>query len=672
MRGILLSTAVAAVVGAAGFAAVQAVASPAPAAGEIQLPARADNFQLTDQNRMFQELYYYKNSPAVVVMTQSNGSKVSQAAAQEFQKLADAYKAKGVVFLMLNSDIGASVEKSSAEMGKLGVKVPVMVDANQLVGESLGVKREGEVFVFNPKTWSIAYHGPLDERFGKASPNTKAKAKTPYAASAIDAVITGAEVAQARVDMKAGKTIAFPERDRRAEFANISYSKDVAPIIADKCGACHTEGGIAPFSMTSYEVVKGFAPMIRESVRTERMPPYFADPTIGTFKHDQGLTAAQTKTLVHWIEAGAPRGDGPDLLKTAIKPAPEWPAQLGKPDYVVELPGFDVPASGIIEYQNLRIPNPFNEDKWLRAVSIKPGSRQALHHVVSNHSPDPKRKSKIPGGSVGSYTPGAEAQEMPAGSGAPIPAGGALNFQMHYTSFGKTVTDKTQVGFYFLKETPEYVKRSAVIGDFALEIPAGAARHKEIAYLEFPADADIYTLYPHAHYRGVNVELKAVTPDGKEEMLLSLPKYDFNWQRDYDPVKPIRVKAGTKLVATWVYDNSTENPANPDPKIDVRWGEQTHEEMMYFRVNYRWVDESAANIREDLQDGLMASRVIGALDDNYDNLVQLDELRGPLARLKANFKQMDKNGDGNLSKAELDAAGVTRAIARQQEESPDL
>ncbi len=672
MRRILLSTAVAAVIGVGGLAAVQAIASPAPAAGEIQVPARADNFQLTDHNRMYQELYYYRNSPAVVVMTQSNGSKVSQAAAQEFQKLADAYKAKGVVFLMMNSELGVKREQVAAEMKKLGVTVPVMLDENQLVGESLGVKRDGEVFVFNTKTWNVAYHGPLDDRFSKSSPNVKAKAKTAYAASALDAVMTGAEVKTARVDIKAGKSIAFPERDRRAEFVNISYAKDVAPIIMDKCVSCHADGGIAPFAMNSYEVVKGFAPMIRESVRTDRMPPFFADPHIGKFKHDQGLTPKQTKTLVHWIEAGAPRGEGADILKEKVKPASEWPESLGKPDYIVELPPYEVPASGILEYDNPRVANPFNEDKWLRAVSIKPGSRQAVHHVTSNHSADPKLKARLPGGSVGSYTPGAEAQVMPEGSGAPIPAGGWLNFSMHYTTFGKAVTDKTQIGFYFLDKAPEYVKRSAVIGDFALSIPAGEARHKEIAYLEFPADAYLYTLYPHAHYRGANVELKAVKPDGTEEMLLSLPKYDFNWQRDYDPETPVLVKAGTKLVATWVYDNSKNNLANPDPTINVTWGEQTHEEMMYFRVNYRWADETSSNIRNDLQNGLMQSRTIGALDDNADGLVQVAELKGPMARMKGNFKALDKDNNGGLDRAELMGAGIGREMARQEQETPDL
>ena len=234
------------------------------------------------------------------------------------------------------------------------------------------------------------------------------------------------------------------------------------------------------------------------------MPPYFADPHIGSFKNDQGLTADQTKTLIHWIEAGAPRGTGRDALKEEAGEAPEWPTYLGKPDVIIDLPGFDVPASGIVEYQNMRVDNPFKEDAWLRAISIKPGDRSVLHHVVSNHMADPKLpKSKIPGGSVGSYTPGAEAQVIAKDAGAPVPAGGKLNFQMHYTTTGKAATDHTQVGFYTLKTPPKFIKRSTVIGDFGLKIPAGAARHEEISYQTFPADAYVYTLYPHSHYRGL-------------------------------------------------------------------------------------------------------------------------------------------------------------------------
>ncbi len=668
-KRLMASAVAAAVLSAAGVAALQSgIAAPTMSA-PVTVATRADNFQLTDHTRLAHELYYFKYAPAIVIMSQSNGSKMSREAAVELEKTAAAYRSKGVLFYLMNSNLGQSREQAAAEAQRLKISMPILMDELQLVGESLGVQKDGEIFVINPqKNFEIAYHGPLDDRFAKASPNAKAAVKEAYVARALDSVLAGQPVTNARVESRGGSAIAFPERARSAQFANISYSEDVSPILQEKCVTCHQKGGIGPFAMNSYEVVKGFAPMIRESVRAERMPPYFADPHIGQFQNNQALTATQTKTLIHWIEAGAPRGTGPDVLKEQAGEAPEWPAHLGKPDVVVDLPAFDVPSTGIVEYQNQRVENPFKEDTWLRAISIKPGDRTVLHHVVSNHVPDPKLpRAKIPGGSVGSYTPGAEAQIIAKGAGAPVPAGGKLNFQMHYTTTGKASTDRTQVGFYTLKAPPEYIKRSTVIGDFALSIPAGEARHKEIAYLTFPADAYLYTLYPHSHYRGMHVELKSKTPDGKETMLLSLPKYDFNWQRDYDPIEPILVKAGTKLIATWVYDNSVHNKANPDPTINVTWGEQSHEEMMYFRVNYRWVDETVTNVRNDLQAALMKSMTMGALDDNADNMVQANELRGPLARLKTRFAALDVDGNGGLDEKELAAGNVSRASARTQD-----
>jgi peroxiredoxin len=659
MKPILTAAILAAAgLGLAGTTTLAPRALPARSAAAGAAP-RGDDFQLTDQTRTAQRLYYYSYAPAIVLMSQSNEGATSRASAAALEKLAAAYRDKGVVFFMVNSNLADHREATAAWAAKQATTVPVLMDEQQLVGEALGVQREGEVFVLDPKTWTVAYHGPADA----------------HAAPAIEAVLAGQPAPVGRVPVTAGQAIAFPERAKAASFANISYSKDVAPILEEKCVSCHIKGGIGPFAMTGYETVKGFAPMIRETVRTRRMPPYFADPHIGAFKNDQGLSAEQTKTLVHWIEAGSPRGTGPDpLLAYADKTAPEWPTELGKPDVVVDIPAFKVPATGLVEYQNPLIENPFKQDTWLKAIAIKPGDRRVLHHVVSNTVPDAASHAAIPGGSVGSYTPGAQPQIMADGAGAPVPAGGKLHFQMHYTTMGKETVDKTQVGFYTLKTPPQFIKRSVVIGDFALYIPAGAQAHKEVAYLTFPADAYLYTLYPHAHYRGSHVELKARTPDGKETMLISLPKYDFNWQRDYDPVKPILVKAGTKLIATWVYDNSIHNAANPDPKRNVTWGEQTPDEMMYFRLNYRWADETTSHVRGDLQAKLQESGMVGGLDANVDGVIEPAELKGPSTSfLRAKFADLDKNHDGVLDAGEMKAAMPARGrMARNRQETPDL
>ncbi len=664
--GLMTTVAAAGILGVAAIAGVQAGFAAPTAKAEVAVPAKADNFQLTDQNRMHHELHYYRYAPAIVLMSQTLDSTFSEKAAAELQQLADSYTEKGVLFFMINSTEGLTREQVAEKMDAMGVTVPVLMDEQQLIGESLGVTKAGEVFVVNPKTWDVAYHGPLDNRFTKKNPNTRASAKHAYAAEAIDAVLAGQQVQKARVELKAGDAIAFPARAEN--HAAISYADDVAPIIQEKCVSCHLDGGIAPFAMDSYEVVKGFAPMIRESVRTDRMPPYFADPHIGEFKNNQELEPEQRKTLIHWLEAGAPRGEGADPLALEARVAPEWPEALGEPDVIVELPAFTVPASGVLEYQYPMVDNPFDGDTWLKAISVLPGDRGVVHHVTSGHVRDPDADTLIPGGSVGSYTPGAEAQIIAADAGAPVPAGGKLRYSMHYTTNGKESTDVTKIGYYLHDEKPKYVKRSTVISDFAMKIPAGEARHTEFAYQTFPADAYLYTLYPHAHYRGAHVELKAFYPDGKEEMLLSLPKYDFNWQRDYDPVEPIFIPAGTKLQAKWVYDNSEHNHANPDASIDVTWGDMSWEEMMYFRVNYRWADETTDNLRNDLQGELMKNRTIGSLDDNMDGLVQKAELVGTMAEHQARFEEMDLDKNGGLDNEELRKGRVMRIRSTDERE----
>ena len=666
MRVVVGAVSVAAVVIAAVGTA--SVASP-PSGGASATPDKVADFQLTDTTRLAHRLSYFQYAPAIVLMSQKDGSPLSRAAAAELARLQAAYKDKGVLFYMINP--ADTREQAAAEAAANKFAVPVLMDDLQLVAEQMNIRREGEVFVLDPKDgFKVAYRGPLDDRFNRGTPDTRAKPQNAYVASAIDAVLARQPVATPRVEVRAGQLIAFQERRPVSTYEEISYSKTIAPILEKKCVSCHQKGGIGPFQMNSYEVVKGFAPMMRETVMTKRMPPFFADPHVGKWSNDTSLTPEETRTLVHWIEAGAPRGQGEDTLKTHAGEAPEWPTALGKPDVVVQLPAFKVPASGVIEYQRMVVDNPFKGDAWLRAVAFKPSARPVLHHITSSYSPDRSLPpADIPGSSVGSYVPGAGIQVYNEGTGAPVPVGGKLSYSMHYTTNGKPMTDATQIGYYLLKTPPEIIRRAAVISDPGLYIQAGEARHREVSYLEFPADAVLYSIHPHAHYRGYAVELTQITPDGKETPILSVPKYDFNWQLDYDLAQPMTIKKGTKLRVTWVYDNSEHNPANPDPKLNIAWGEQTWNEMMYFRINYRWADETSHHVRNDLQAKLMESRVIGFLDDNADGKVELSELRGSYASLKARFAALDLNHDGGLDLAELSAANITRGAVRRLAET---
>jgi hypothetical protein len=628
-----------------------ALAQGASATASVaEAPRRVDNFMLVDADMEAHELYRLADAKAVVLVSQANGDAVIEKLAPQLKALKAAYGPKGVEFLLLNSSLKDSREAILAAGRKAGYDTPILMDADQLVGESLGVSRSAEVLLIDPKSWTLVWRGALA---GGA------------AGKALDALTAGRPVTVPAAP-SAGAAIAFPERG----VSKVSYAKDVAPILEAKCVACHEEGGIGPFAMKDYASVKGFAPMIREVIRTDRMPPYHADPHVGKFSDDKRLSAEQIKTLVHWIEQGAPRGDGPDPLGAVKHVAQEWP--LGKPDLIIDVPAYTIPASGVVDYQRPAVPGQLTEGKWVRASTVKPGSRQGVHHLLTGwmaEMPADGKSSEVKwAASLGAgYAVGAESSIEPANAGVYLPPGGAIGFQMHYTPFGKEAVDKSQVALYFYDKPPELIMHNVVIMDPTIQIPAGEGRHKEVAYVQFPHDALLYSAFPHAHYRAYSSDLWIQYPDGKMKLLLSLPRYDFNWQRSYTFAEPIKVPAGSKLVAHYVYDNSARNPSNPDPKINVSWGEQSFQEMLFTSLSFRWAEETAQH-RVNFDEELGKNRMLGMMDDNLDGKLEKSELKGGIgAQLLKYFDVLDKNHDGVLDADELAAAQAMMGPRRRAE-----
>jgi hypothetical protein len=602
---------------------------------KAQAPAQAasaavNNFLLVDQNFEAHELYRMGDAKAVVLVSQANGDAVIRGLAPQLKALKAKYGPQGVEFYLLNSKDKFETVKPEAD--KVGYDMPVLIDDNQIIGASLGVTRSAEMIVIDPKTWRVV-----------------AKTAAADGAKTLDAVLGGQTVVAS-----ASKGAALGLQP----VTKISYAKDVAPILEAKCVACHEQGGIGPMAFNNYAMVKGFAPMIREVIRTDRMPPYHADPHVGQFSDSKRLTSDEIKTIVHWVEAGAPRGEGDDPLAATKHVAQEWP--LGKPDMILKIPAYSVPASGVVDYQRPAIANPLTEGKWLRASTVKPGDRQAVHHVLTGwmqSMPESGKSSETRWqGSVGGYAVGAESEIMPDNTGSYIPPSGAIGFQMHYTPYGKPTTDNSEIGLYFYDKAPDLIMHSVVVIDNSIDIPAGDAHHQEIAYVEFPHDALLYSAFPHAHYRAVSSDLWLYTPDGKKTLLVTLPRYDFNWQREYTFKTPVKIPAGSKLVAHYVYDNSKRNPSNPDPKIEVTWGEQSWEEMFFTSVRYRWLDETSKH-RVNYDGELNANRMMGMLDDNLDGKIEKSELKGRMGQMLLKyFDVLDKDHDGSLDKAELAAA----------------
>ena len=537
-----------------------------------------DNFRLLDHKGASHELYYLSDMKAVVLMSHASACEASATAAAQLKTLSDKYRAQGVQFFLIDSNAADVRDVVAKDAEKSGVDLPVLLDETQLIGESLGLQQTGEVFVIDPKGWKVAYRGAV------------AKGKASYAADALDSVMAGKPVKKATAGGK-GCRIALPEADRRSAHAKISYEKTIAPMLIDNCVTCHRNGGIGPWQMTSYLMVKGFAPMIREVIRTERMPPWHADPHYGVFKNNRALQPEQAKTLVHWIEAGAPRGEGSDPLADLQKTWPQW--ALGEPDVILELSAFNVPATGVIPYQEARIKNPIGRDVWLKAIDYLPGERAVVHHILGYSMPpvaaDAQRRSI--GSYIGGYVPGTAPFRLPENTGVLLSKDADFGFQVHYTPNGKAMTDVTHVGLYFSDAAPKYPLRNAVLMDRHLKIPANTKAYTASTSRTFDRDVLIYDLTPHSHFRGKASNFVAKYPDGKEEVLLSVPKYDFNWQTTYTFSTPKALPKGTTLIHSTTYDNSAQNKANPDPNIEVRWGEQSWEEMLYGNVSYRNSDE---------------------------------------------------------------------------------
>jgi mono/diheme cytochrome c family protein len=647
---------------AAAIPAILLAANESAPAQQI-VGARVDNFMLADQTGMGHELYYYKERPAIVILTSAEGDAVSGKAAAALGKVRDSFKDSKVVFLMLDSSLNSKRGKFDGRPGS--AQLPVLADERQLVGRALGVTRTAEVFLIDTKTWTVAYHGPIDDSF--------AAKKNPQAnlTAALNAVLAGKPVPVRTAAVK-GTSVAFPDRGKAAEFAKIDYATEIAPILANKCVVCHTEGGLGPFAMNSYDIVKGFAPMIREVMRTQRMPPYHSDSHGALWDDDMRLSDTQVKTLVNWVEAGSPRGTGKDPLPEAAKPAPKWP--MGEPDVIVQVPTFEVPATGIVDYQDRSVPTNLTEGKWLKATAWA-NATPTVHHALAGYIPrvDPDGRGFSWNTALGGYGPGGAPNLTPPDTGIFVPPGGSYAYQMHYTPLGKPVTDKTEVGYYFHKEQPKYILRQASITDFSLEIPAGEGRHLETAYLEFPHDAEVFGVQPHCHSRCYSTKLRIRYPDGTEKVLLNQPRYYFSWQREYHFKEMLEVPKGSLLIADYVFDNSTANTANPDPHKHVTFGEQTSEEMLFTFARFRFKGETTTERHDEWFAALQQNVAFGALDDNIDGKLTAAEFRNDprFKPLVGYLSMVDSDKDNALSKTEMATAlQMMRKIREQRGNAP--
>ena len=546
-----------------------------------------------------------KQSRAIVIAFLGTQCPLAGRYAPRLAELEEKYRGKHVQFFGIDSNQQDSLAEIAHFVQLHRIPFPVCKDPGNKIADQLGATRTPEAFVLDA-AGVVRYWGLIDDQFGVGYAHDKAKRR--YVDDALSDVLAGHDV---RVPMTQSIGCRIGRVNRRTPTGNVTYANQISRIFQANCVSCHRPGEVAPFGLTSYGEAAAWAETIRDVIDEGRMPPWRASPAHGKFENDARLSESD-KQLVHkWIDNGLPEGDRSQLPPKATFPD-GW--RIPQPDLVVKMPSpFTVPVQGVVPYKYFTIDPGFTQDVWVRAAEARPGNRRVVHHMLLFYLPPEQRWPQPVDplfNAVAGFAPGLPPGDAPEGYARRIPAGSRLVFQMHYTPDGREEVDQSEVGL--ILSDPKTVKREISVGgifNWQFLIPPGAADYRVDAGQVMEEDRLIYALAPHMHLRGKSFRFTAVFPDRRKEILLDVPRYDFNWQNVYRLAEPKVLPAGTNLDCLASFDNSENNLLNPDPSSQVHWGDQTWDEMMVGSYDFSPADQDFA---------LGPPRATRATDGRYD------------------------------------------------------
>ena len=544
---------------------------------------RVGDFSLLDQNGYFHQMSWYDDNKAIVLLVQATGDTAVQNVLTDFDALNSKFDTQGIEFFMINPLGLKDRDAVKAQMAALNIDVPVLMDDARLISQALDIDKISEVLVYNAKSFSLLFRGPLGAQL----------------TAALTDIVAGRDLQTTQI-ASTGTPVSYP-----IKIAHLwqvpSYEKEIGPIIAQNCAACHREGGIAPFALDSHTMVMGWSQMIREVLMTKRMPPGQIDSHIGDFINDMVLADEDAQKIVHWIEAGSPKDGSTDPLTELVWPETEW--AFGEPDYIVEIPEQSIPATGVLDYYNVMVELDLEEDRWVRASQYIPGDHTVLHHTLhSLIAPGETRGGSLLGGEpdrpdIAPYIPGQAPRMEPPNTGGLLKAGTRIAMQMHYTTTGKESVDASRIGLWFYPKG--FVPEERMSGQCAchftptwVNIPPLDPNYEMTQSFTIEKDAKLFAFTPHMHFRGKRMRFYAEYPDGTSEELINIANYNYNWQLAYTYREPKSVPAGTIITATGAFDNSEQNKMNPDANRSVPWGLQSRDEMFFGAADWKYVDQS--------------------------------------------------------------------------------
>ncbi len=528
------------------------------------------------------------------------------------------YRKKQVQLLAVYPNEREDLDQIATHSSDRDVPFPVLKDAGGKLAGLLGVTRVPAVVVLDGEH-TLRYRGRVDDHYGAGSRRPRASRDDLW--TAVDEVLAGKKVSVAETEVDGCLIEAGKKRSPRA----VNYSKHVAPILQKNCQGCHRPERSAPFPLLSYDDAVKHARMIREVTTQRRMPPWHADPRHGHFSNDRRLSQTDVDTLADWVEAGTPRGDDRDL-----PPPPTFPKgwALGEPDLVIPMPEeFEVPATGTLPYKNWIIDPGFKEDRWVRLAEARPGAAGVVHHVVvyilrgGGNIRGPVRSLSVLVG----WAPGDLGLVCPPDTALRIPRGSKLRFELHYTPNGTAVKDRSSIGLTFAKKPPRFEYFTNEFVNMNIVVPPHDPHYRAEAVFRLLADARILSFTPHMHWRGKDYRYELIGRDGKRQTLLSVPRWDFNWQNVYRLKEPLRFPKGARIRAVAHWDNSRNNLLNPAPDKTVKFGLQSWEEMMVGWVSYVWErPETAAELAKNPPSP--ADEMFDLMDANGDDRLTPDEI----------------------------------------------
>lgn len=544
---------------------------------------KVEDFTLRDFRGKEHSLAELKDARLVVLAFVGTECPLAKLYAPRLVELAKEYQGKGVAFWGISSNSQDSITELASFARVNGIEFPILKDAGNKIADALGAQRTPEVFLLDENR-TVRYWGRIDDQYGFTDAGAAyqlSKARRRDLAIAIDELLAGKAIRKSVTKVNGcwiGR-VRTPKSD-----SDVTYSNQIARILNDRCVSCHRPGQIAPFPLRTYEETVGWAEMIREVVTENRMPPWHADPAYGRFENDCRLSDEQKNLFVRWVENGAPEGD-PKQLPPPPTFTDGW--MIDKPEQVVWMPEeYTVPAEGTVEYQRFVIDPGWTEDKWIRSIECRPGNPSVVHHIIvylrPPNTPRTSGAGRLTTDWLAAYAPGLRVPDLPEDMARYAPAGSTLIFEVHYTPNGVSQKDKSYCGFVFAD--PKKVKREVAVknaGSFDFVIPPHANNHRVESSYHFRDETMLISVSPHMHLRGKDFRYDLIYPDGKKETILWVPRYDFGWQTTYTFTEPMKLPKGTKMHCVAHFDNSADNLANPDPSAEVRWGEQTWEEMMF-------------------------------------------------------------------------------------------